>query len=184
MSLLTQIVAAEDDEAAAIGESLRPLDEWSGIERRGIDTAKIVVMHCLLTGDDFDCAANYYEPVYIGGEGAVVLRLANEATERLATLDEDGLDCLATELAATEDFELEGWPEAEVAEMVLELAELAELAESQGQALFVWMHPPLRVLASEPWPDRSAALRAEWRIKQLSPEAKRAYAARLADANP
>lgn len=141
MSVLTQIVAAEDDEIDAIGESLRPLDEWSGIERRGIDTAKIAVMHCLLTGDDFDLAASFYEPVYVGSEGAVVLRLANEAMERLAMLDEEGLDCLAAELAATEDFELDGWPEEEVAEMVIELAELAQLAEAQGQALFVWMHP-------------------------------------------
>lgn len=143
MSVLTQIVAAEDDEFDAIGESLRPLDEWSGVERRGIDTAKIAVMHCLLTGDDFDLAASFYEPVYVGGEGAVVLRLADEAREKLASLDEEALAQFAAELVATEDFELEGWPEEEVAEMVIELADLAQLAESQGQALFVWMHPLL-----------------------------------------
>ncbi|MCK7500608.1 MAG: hypothetical protein MZW92_68080 [Comamonadaceae bacterium] len=39
--------------------------------------------------------------------------------------------------------------------------------------------PPLRVLATEAHPDRSAASRAEYRIKQLSAEAKRAYAQRL-----
>ncbi|MBI5862513.1 MAG: hypothetical protein HZB64_10115, partial [Rhodocyclales bacterium] len=113
MSVLTQIVAAEEDEIVALGESLRPLDEWSGIERRGIDTAKVAMLHSLLTGDDFDLAANFYEPLYIGGEGAVVLRLADEVTEKLATLDEDALDQVAAELAATETFELEGWPEEE-----------------------------------------------------------------------
>lgn len=143
MSVLTQIVAAEDDESDAIGESLRPLDEWSGVERRGIDTAKIVVMHCLLTGDDFDLAASFYEPVYVGGEGVVVLRLADEAMAKLASLDEEALARFAAELVATEDFELEGWPEEEVMEMLIELADLAQLAESQGQALFVWLHPLL-----------------------------------------
>ncbi len=143
MSVLTQIVAAEDDESDAIGESLRPLDEWSGVERRGIDTAKIAVMHCLLTGDDFDLAASFYEPVYVGGEGVVVLRLADEAMAKLESLDEEALARFAAELVATEDFELEGWPEEEVMEMLIELADLAQLAESQGQALFVWLHPLL-----------------------------------------
>ena len=54
MGILTNIIAAEEDEIAAIGESLRPVDEWSGLERRGIDTAKIVTLHCLLTGDEFE----------------------------------------------------------------------------------------------------------------------------------
>ncbi|MFH1873451.1 MAG: hypothetical protein ABIG36_22840 [Pseudomonadota bacterium] len=87
MGILTNIVAAEEDEYAAIGESLRPVDEWSGIERRGIDTAKIATLHCLLTGDEFEEAVGSYEPVYVADEGAVVLRIADEVMERLATLD-------------------------------------------------------------------------------------------------
>ena len=78
MGILTNIVAAEEDEYAAIGESLRPVDEWSGIERRGIDTAKIATLHCLLTGDEFEEAVGNYEPVYVGDEGAVVLRIADD----------------------------------------------------------------------------------------------------------
>lgn len=143
MGLLTNIVAAEEDEFAAIGESLRPVDEWSGIERRGIDTAKIATLHCLLTGDEFEQALSLYEPVYASMEDALVLRLADEVTEKLATLDEDALERVAEELAATEEFELEQWDADEVQDMVMALAELAQIAESQGQALFVWMHPLL-----------------------------------------
>ncbi len=143
MGILTNIVAAEEDEIAAIGESLRPVDEWSGIERRGIDTAKIATLHCLLTGDEFEEAVSGYEPVYATEEGALVLRLADEAMERLATLDEDALELVAEELAATEEYEMEGWDSEEVQALVFELADLARLAESQGQSLFVWMHPLL-----------------------------------------
>ena len=143
MGILTNIVAAEEDEVAAIGESLRPVDEWSGIERRGIDTAKIVTLHCLLTGDEFEEAVGAYEPVYFAEEGAVVLRIADEVLQRLATLEEEALDLVAEELAATEEYEMEQWEAEDVQEMVIELAELARLAESQGQALFVWMHPLL-----------------------------------------
>ena len=143
MGILTNIVAAEEDEYVAIGESLRPLEEWSGIERRGIDTAKIATLHCLLTGEEFDLAISAYEPVHVGGEGAVVLRLADEVTERLATLDEEALELVAGELAATEDFEMEQWDPEEVLALVLDLADLARLADAQGQVLFVWMHPLL-----------------------------------------
>ncbi len=143
MGILTNIIAAEEDEYVAIGESLRPVDEWSGIERRGIDTAKIATLHCLLPGDEFEEAVGGYEPVYVADEGAVVLRLADEVMERLATLDEDALELVAEELAATEEYEMEQWETAEVQAMVFELADLARLAESQGQVLFVWMHPLL-----------------------------------------
>lgn len=143
MGILTNIVVADEDEHAAIGESLRPVDEWSGIERRGIDTAKIATLHCLLTGDEFEEAVGNYEPVYVGDEGAVVLRIADEVMERLAELDEDALELVAEELAATEEYEIEQWETADVQAMVFELADLARLAESQGQVMFVWMHPLL-----------------------------------------
>ena len=63
--------------------------------------------------------------------------------ERLATLDEEALERVADELAATEEYEMEQWEAAEVQALVFELADLARLAESQGQSLFVWMHPLL-----------------------------------------
>ncbi len=141
MGILTNIIAADEDEVEAIGESSRPVEEWSGIERRSIDTAKIATLHCLLTGDEFDQAVGAYEPVYVAEEGAVVLRVADEVMEKLATLDEEMLERVAEELAATEEFEMEQWEVEEVQALVMDLADLARLADSQGQVLFVWMHP-------------------------------------------
>lgn len=142
MGILTNIIAAEDDEVEAIGDSLQPADEWSGISLRDVSIAKIATLHSLLTGDLFDDAAALCEPIYISpAEGALVLRLADELKERLAELDEDSLDAVATELAATEEFEMAGWDEESVGEMLADLADLARLAESQGQTLFVWLHP-------------------------------------------
>lgn len=142
MGILTNIIAAEDHEIEAIGESLHPIDEWSGIELRAIDTAKIATLHCLLTGDLFDDALAHYEPVYVSAaEGALVLRLADEATARLAELDEAALDEVAAELAATEEFESEDWEDEAIVALLADLVELARLADAQAQALFVWMHP-------------------------------------------
>jgi len=141
MGIVTNIVAAEDEEVEAIGESLHPANEWSGIELRDLDTAKIATMHSLLTGDLFDDALARYEPVYVSAEGALVLRLADEVVERLAELDEEPIELIAAELAATEEFEFEAWEEEVIVAMLGELAGLARLAESQGQTLFAWIHP-------------------------------------------
>jgi hypothetical protein len=142
MSVLTHILAATDDEIEAIGESPNPIEEWSGLQMRDVDTAKIAMLHALLTGDLFDDAVAHYEPVYVSdAEGALVLRLPDELTERLAALDEDVLNAVAMELAATEEFEDTGWEEEAIAAMLADLAHLARLAESQGQALLVWLHP-------------------------------------------
>ncbi|MHB8353573.1 MAG: hypothetical protein ACYDCF_03930 [Burkholderiales bacterium] len=142
MVVLTNIVAAEEHEIEAIGESLHPVEEWSGFEMRNVDTAKITTLHCLLTGELFDDAVIQYEPVYVSPvEGAVVLRLADEVLERLLDLDEESLAQVAAELSATEDFESENWAEEEVVIMLAELCELAQRADSEGQGLFVWLHP-------------------------------------------
>jgi putative endonuclease len=37
------------------------------------------------------------------------------------------------------------------------------------------LHPPVRMLAAEAYPDRSAASKAEYRIKRLTAAAKRAW---------
>lgn len=142
MAILTQFIAAEDDEIDAVGESLQPVEAWSGAEFRDVDTIKIATLHCLLTNDLFDDVLAHYEPVYVSAsEGAWVLRIADEVTEKLGAFDEDALAEVAAELAATEAFEQEGWPEEAIADMLVQLADLARLAEAQGQVLLAWLHP-------------------------------------------
>lgn len=46
-------------------------------------------------------------------------------------------------------------------------------------ARYTRSHPPCRLLGFETHPDRSSASKAEYRIKRLSPAAKREYAAAL-----
>lgn len=141
MALVTNIVAADEDEFAALGESMRPMDQWSGIEGQGLDTAKITMLHCLASGDEYNVALSLYEPVYVAETGAIVIRIADGVVEKLAAYDDEMLVQFSEELAATEDFEIEAWLPENVHSLLVELAGLARLADSQGQALFVWMHP-------------------------------------------
>ncbi len=139
MDFMTNVLAAEDNEYTAIAESICPLDEWSGIEVPGLDTAKVATIHALLTGDSLQMALDLYEPVCVTVSETVILRIADELLEELATLEEDALETIASELAASEEFETEQWHADDVLALLTELAELAQLAESQGQSLFVWM---------------------------------------------
>ena len=142
MGILVNIVSADEEDVEAIGESQHPVVEWSGIEARDFDTAKIVTLHCLLTGDGLEDAFYAYEPVYVAGDdGPIVLRIPDELMEKLAGLEEDALEAVGEELAATEEFEMNDWPAEEVLSLVEQLSELARIADSQGQAMFVWMHP-------------------------------------------
>ncbi len=139
MEIVTNVLAAEDDEYTAIAESICPLDEWSGIEAPGLDTGKVAAIHSLLTGDSLQMTLDLYEPAYVTESETVILRIADELLEKLAALEEESLETIATELAASEEFETEQWHADDVLALLTELAELAQLAESQGQALFVWM---------------------------------------------
>ncbi|MDD5247696.1 MAG: hypothetical protein PHY45_01840 [Rhodocyclaceae bacterium] len=142
MGLLVNIVAADEDEVEAVGTSQHPVEEWSGIEARDFDTSKLATLHCLLSEDGFDEALYAYEPIFdAGDEGAWVLRIPDHVAEKLAQLDEEALERVGEELAATEEFEMHDWPLEEVQNVVVEMAEIARLAESQGQVMLVWMHP-------------------------------------------
>ncbi|MFN3397600.1 MAG: hypothetical protein ACK4ZS_03590, partial [Sulfurimicrobium sp.] len=73
----------------------------------------------------------------------VVLRIPDAVMEKLADLEEEAIERVGEELAATEEFEMNDWPAEEVLSLLEELSALARLADSQGQAMFVWMHPLL-----------------------------------------
>ncbi len=141
MALITYFVAADEDEFAAVAESMCPLDEWSGIEGKGLDTTKITMLHCLVTGDEYDLSLSLHEPACVAEEGTIVVRIAERVLEKMAAYDAEILSQLADELAATEVFEIEAWPVEAVHTLLIDLAGLARLAESQGQALFAWLYP-------------------------------------------
>lgn len=141
MQFQTWLVAAEDDEYEAVGDSPQPLNDWSGIELPGFDTVRMAVLHALLTGDSLQMALDRYEPVYVSADETIVLHLADELFEALAGLDEDSMDSVASELVATEEFETAAWHEEDVVDLLGAISALAQLAESQGQVLFLAIRP-------------------------------------------
>ena len=60
--------------------------------------------------------------------------------------------------------------------ITIDLAARFEAHRSGRGARYLRAHPPRRVLAAQVCPDRSAASRAEFHIKQLAPAEKREWA--------
>jgi hypothetical protein len=142
MGILVNVISADEEDLESIIASQHPVDEWSGIEARDIDRSKFITLHCLLTGDGLEDAVYFYEPVFADFEdGPIVLRIPDELTEKLASLEEDALEIVGEELAATEDFETSDFPLEEIQALISEMAALARIADSQTQTLFIWMHP-------------------------------------------
>lgn len=140
MGMMCNVVVAGFEEADEIGESSRPVEEWKGFEAGGLDQAKFAMLHALLSGQYFDEAQRDLVLVYAASdEGPWLLRFPAASVKRLAGMDEEALEAVGAELAATEEFEAEGWPAEEVQKIVVQMADLAGAAVAQGKAMFVWM---------------------------------------------
>ncbi len=140
MAMLANIVVAELDEAEAIGESSRPVEEWKGLEMVGLDQEKLALLHALLSGQLSDEAARDFRLYYAASdEGPWLLRFPADSVQRLARLEDAALEQVGEELAATESFEAAGWPADLVQKLVADLADLAGVAAAQEKPLFVWL---------------------------------------------
>lgn len=140
MQVMTHIVIGDLSEAEAIGESLCPIDEWQGFEIKGIDLAKIAMLQAVLTGQTFDEAFDEYRPIVAASdEGPWVFRFPNALLAKLAGLNEEALEQVGEEVAATEEFEESGYPAEQVQAVLEELSDLAKICVSQDKAMFIWM---------------------------------------------
>jgi hypothetical protein len=138
MAMTTTLVIADPDEVEAIGESFEPLQDWRGVALEGIDPAKIAMLHCILTGETFDEVVTQYEPIYAASaEGPWVIAVPREPIAKLPLLEEDVLEQIGDEWAATEDFERDNWPATDVQEVLAELAALASIGIAQEKAMFI-----------------------------------------------
>ena len=140
MGKRVNVVVADLEDAGAIIESEKPVEEWKGFEANGLDPAKFAMLHALLPGELFDEALDECGPLHAASdEGPWLMKLPEDSVAHLAELEEDALDRVGEELAATEEFEEDGWSADEVKGFVTALADLAGVARAQGQAMFAWM---------------------------------------------
>ena len=135
----TIFVIGDREDAVAIGNAAEPMEDWQGIEVNGVDAAKMAMLHSLLTGDTFQDASSHYHSMYSASDyGPWIFPIPEIVLERLAEL-EDEMETVAEELAATEEFEAEGWSLEQVEIIVSDLTTLAKACLAEEKELFMWM---------------------------------------------
>ena len=92
MGMRVNVVVADAEDAGAIIESEKPVEEWKGFEANGLDQAKFAMLHALLSGELFDEALDECGPLYgASDEGPWLMKLPDDSVARLAELDREAL---------------------------------------------------------------------------------------------
>ena len=89
MGMLVNVVVADLEDAGAIIESEKPVEEWKGLEANGLDPAKFAMLHALLSGELFDDALDECGPLHAASdEGPWLMKLPDDSVAHLAELEE------------------------------------------------------------------------------------------------
>lgn len=140
MQILMNIVIGEPDEISAIGESLSPLDDWQGMEANGLSLEKLAMLQSILTAQTFDEAFDEFRPLFTASEeGPWLIRFPHSSVRQLADLEEEALERIGEELAASEEFENDEVAADEAQDFLIELSQLAGNAVDQDKTLFIWV---------------------------------------------
>lgn len=138
--MLCDLVPGKDSEAARIAASSNASKEFGGIDVKGIETVKLAKLHALVTKKSYAAVKGSYGLVAEGGEeGPWVVRLPDELTTALATLDAAKTKKTASEWAKAEEFARDHWKPAAVSRALSDMCDLARKATKAKKSLFLWM---------------------------------------------
>lgn len=141
MSVLSDLVIAPADAAAAICRSTDPMRELGAVDIKGIDTIKLALLHAQLTGEDLDSLLPGYDPIVSASDddGPWVFVLPAPFVQRLATLDATERTAAGARWASAEEFALDGWAPSDVDAMLTTIWTAARDARTAGNELFLRM---------------------------------------------
>ncbi|HEY1921384.1 MAG TPA: hypothetical protein VGG44_01355 [Tepidisphaeraceae bacterium] len=146
MGILTDIVIANPDEAAAINAARgQHLKRWVCLESKGVDTIKLGTLSQILAGrsiDDIDMVASFMTNGILdqaSDEGPWVFLVPGELQLALAVLDQEMEKRVAEKWAATEEFRLDRWGATDVQQYLHNLVAHARKAKDANKQLLLWM---------------------------------------------
>jgi hypothetical protein len=140
MGVLTDLVIGNEEDATTIANLHYPLGEFTGIDIKGVDTVKLTTLHSILSAEAFKDLLAQYNPIASASEdGPWVFVLPADLVARLAGLDDTEITDTAARWGNTEEFQLDGWSQTNVTDVLRGMAHLARQASAQEKRIFVWM---------------------------------------------
>lgn len=135
--MLADAVIAKREEAARIGQSQNPSQEFGGTDVKGLDPIKLSTLEEALTG-------RKVEPQFTilhqeSDEGPWVFEVSSELTAGLqAGLSPSKISEVAAAWMTSEELQLDRWSIDDAKYVIESLAALAARAKSEGKLLMLW----------------------------------------------
>ncbi len=146
MGVLSDIIIADRKDAASFNAAGGAhLEQWDGLESKGIDTIKLGALSQILHNrplDDINAVATFMMNAVVdqaSDDGPWVYLVPEELQLALAALDERRQQAAAEKWATTEEFALDGWLQEDVEEYFEDLVACARKARDLGKSLLLWM---------------------------------------------
>lgn len=141
MGILTDFVVATDNDAVAIGEAVRPADQWPTLESKGVETIKLSTLYCAATNAQYtdDIQASFSLVAGNEEEGPWVFKFPPEILAAIAGIGQSDIPAIAASWAATEELQMDGWSKEDAAQFIKELQTYAQKALGSGASLFLWL---------------------------------------------
>ena len=143
--MLTDLLAANPEEADAILSTNGHASIWPTLEAHTVDQVKLATLALILRGTTPESAAvgkivESFEGLASGGEdGPWIDRVPNELVQGLAGLSADRIDEVAAKWGSTEEAKLDRWEQADIAVFLQELSAFAASAVAQNKSLLLWV---------------------------------------------
>jgi hypothetical protein len=140
MSVLTDFVIANENEAQAVAQSLNAAEQWPTLESRGIEPIKLAKLYCCISG------ANNAEEVVDGfsllhtedpKEGPWVMRIPANVLATFADFDDAALPRFSRLWAATEELRAENWTEEDAEQFIEEIQRHALKARGRKSSMLL-----------------------------------------------
>ena len=140
MGVNTGFVVADHADAQRVCNSRSPKDDFPGFDAKGIDTVKLGRLQALLSGREFKPSFMADTCCSGGEDGPWVHEVPTDLVQRLGGLSPEGLQQLAEQLAATEEFSVKyvTWSSEAVLWVLQRLTALCKRADDEGKAVFMW----------------------------------------------
>ncbi len=139
MSVITDFVIANVNEAPAVAAENKPVGKWYGIEYKSIDNIKLMTLYSILKKTPYkdEWSKEYVQVAGDATNGPIVLVLPNNLISELEQLKD--FEAVAKEWAASEEFVLDGWKYPEVLILLKDLVKLSHQAKVENKPVLLWI---------------------------------------------
>lgn len=145
--MLTDLIAAQAEEALAILATQGHANVWATLEAKGVDQVKLASLALILQDKPLAPAAvsqyvQSFKLLASGGEdGPWMDLLPEDLLLALAALPQAQVPVAAAAWVATPEAQQDRWDLPDVEDFLRELSALAASAAAQGQQLLLWVCP-------------------------------------------